>query len=84
MLQATPWNNTSLSKSEIHSMNPIMILTKTTQIKHAAQLIDYTNTELRTTMNLYLHTSVLASYDTLSNFNMDTIIKQMSVRITTS
>ena len=40
----------------------------------------YTNVDLHTTRNLYLHSSVLASYDTLSNLNMDTIIKQVSIK----
>ena len=39
----------------------------------------YTTLDLHTTGNLYSHSSVLASYDTLSSFNMDTSIKNMSV-----
>ena len=42
--------------------------------------IYYTTIGLHTTINLYLHSSVLGSYDTLSNFKMDTIIKKISVR----
>ena len=42
--------------------------------------IYYTTIALHTTRHLYLHSSVLGSYDTLSNFNMDTIIKRISVR----
>ena len=59
-------------------MNQIIRLTKTKLLK--TNLLDedifYTNLDLHTTRNLYLHNSVLASYDTLSNFNMDTIIKK--------
>ncbi len=44
------------------------------------EYIYYTNLDLHTTRTLYLHSSVLASYDTLSNFNMDTIINTTSVR----
>jgi hypothetical protein len=33
-LQTTKWNNAPLNKSESCSMNQIMILTKTAQIKH--------------------------------------------------
>jgi hypothetical protein len=63
-------------------MNQIIRLTKTTLIKHtpSGDFIYYTNIDLHTTIHLYLHSSVLGSYDTLSNFNMDTIIKTISVR----
>jgi hypothetical protein len=63
-------------------MNQIIRLTKTTLInnKPLGENIYYTNIDLHTTRNLYLHSSVLASYDTLSNFNMDTIIKDKNVR----
>ena len=40
------------------------------------------NLDLHTTRNSYLHSSVLASSDTLSNFNMYTTLKQISVRAT--
>jgi hypothetical protein len=63
-------------------MNQIIRLTKTTLITNTplCDNIYYTNIDLHTTRNLYLHSSVLGSYDTLSNFNMDTIIKKISVR----
>ena len=63
-------------------MNQIIRLTKSTIVKDSAdgEYIFYTNIDLHTTRNLYLHSSVLGSYDTLSNFNMDTIIKKISVR----
>jgi hypothetical protein len=71
-----------LAKDELHTMNQIIRLTKTTLIKNTplGEFIYYTNLDLHTTRNLYLHSSVLASYDTLSNFNMDTIIKKISVK----
>ena len=72
------WNDYKLDKSNINTMNQIIRLTKTKLSK--TNLLDeyifYTNLDLQTTITLYLHTSVLASYDTLSNFNMDTIIKK--------
>jgi hypothetical protein len=57
-------------------MNQIIRLTNTTLITNtpSGENIYYTNIDLHTTRNLYLHSSVLGSYDTLSNFNMDTII----------
>jgi hypothetical protein len=59
-------------------MNQSIRLTKTTLINNTplGENIYYTNIDLHTTRNLYLHSSVLASYDTLSKFNMDTIIKK--------
>jgi hypothetical protein len=59
-------------------MNQIIRLTKTTLINNtpSGENIYYTNIDLHTTRNLYLHSSVLASYDTLSNFNMYAIIKK--------
>jgi hypothetical protein len=76
------WDGTPLSKDNLHTMNQIIRLTKTTLIKNtpSGDYIYYTNLDLHTTRNLYLHSSVLASYDTLSNFHMDTIIKKISVK----
>jgi hypothetical protein len=71
------WGGTTLNKEETNSMNQIIRLTKTTLTNNTplGENIYYTNIDLHTTMKLYLNSSVLASYDTLSNFNMDTIIK---------
>jgi hypothetical protein len=76
------WGGATLNKEEITSMNQIIRLTKTTSIKGtpSGDFSYYTNIDLHTTRNLYLHSSVLGSYDTLSNFNMDTTIKKISVR----
>lgn len=62
-------------------MHQIIRLPKTTQIKHAT-FVYYTNIDLHTTRHLYLHSSVLASYDTLSNLEMDTEFKNLFVRLT--
>ena len=66
----------------MHSMNQIARLTKTTLIPPTplGEYIYYTNLDLHTTRNVYLHSSGLASYDTLSKFSMDTILKKSSVR----
>ena len=76
------WDGPKLSKADINSMNQIIRSTKTTLITTTSleEDICYTNLNLHTTRTLYLHNSVLASYDTLSNFNMDTLIKKISVR----
>ena len=75
------WNG-NLIKEEINSMNQIIRLTKSTVIKDSVdgEFTYLTNIDLHTTRNLYLHSSTLGSYDTLSNFGMDTIIKKISVR----
>ena len=74
------WGGVKLVKEEINSMNQIIILTNTTLTTHTplgAYIYIYeTHIDLRATRNLQLHSSALASYDTLSNFNMDTIIKK--------
>ena len=76
------WGGIKLTKDEINSMNQIIRLTKSTIVKDSVdgEYIFYTNIDLHTTRNLYLHSSVLGSYDTLSNFSMDTIIKKISVK----
>ena len=65
-------------------MNQVIILTKSTLIKNTplGEYIYYTNLDLHTTRSLDLHSSVLESYDTLCNFNMDTIINNISVHAT--
>lgn len=80
-LKTDKWDGPKFSKNDINSMNNIIRLVKTTLIKTTSleEDIFYTNLDLHTTRNLYLHSSVLASYDTLSNFSMDTIIKKISV-----
>ena len=78
------WKGINLTKDDINSMNQVILLTKSTLIEHTPlwEHIYYTNLDLHTTRKLYLHSSVLASYDTLSTFDMDTILKNISVRAT--
>ena len=47
---------------------------------HVAEVLLFSDEDLHTTRNLYLHSSVLASYDTLSKFKMDAMFKPISVR----
>ena len=49
-------------------MSQSIRLTKSTIVKDSTdgEYIYYTNIDLHTTRNLYLHSSVLGSYDTLS------------------
>ena len=76
------WGGVKLIKEEINSMNQNIRLTKTTLIQNTllGEYIYFTNIDLHTTRNSYLHSSVLASYDTLRKFKMDAILKQISVR----
>ena len=76
------WEGAKLSKSDINSMNQIIRLTKTNLLNSSSLEEDVfcTNLDLHTTGNLYVHSSVLASYETLSNFKMDTIIKHIIVQ----
>ena len=64
-----------------NSLTQSIRLTKSTIIKDSTdgEYIYYTNIDLHTTRNLYLHSSVLGSYDTLYNFNIDTILQNKSV-----
>ena len=72
------WKEINLNKDDIHSMNQVIRLTKSTLTKNSllGEHIYYTNLDLHTTSNLLLHSSALASYDTVSNFTMETIIKK--------
>ena len=71
------WDGPTLRHSYINSMNRIIRLTKTKllNITSLEEDVSDTNLDLHTTRKLYLHSSVLASYDTFSNFHMYTIIK---------
>ena len=74
-LIADAWNGVNLVREEITSMNQILRLTKsTTKDTTEGEYIYYANIDLHTTRNLYLHSSGLGSYDTLSNFDIDTIV----------
>ena len=71
--------HTSLSKGEICSMNGILRIDKTTQLTLASPT--YTAyIDLHATRNLYLTSSAMASYNTMSNFKNDVIIKKIPVR----
>ena len=78
------WQGINLNKDDTNIMNQVIRLTKSTliEISPLGEHICYTNLDLHTSRNLYLHSSILASYDTLSNFPMDTILKTISVRAT--
>ena len=61
--------------SKINTINTIIRNTERTFITEAAPYTCYI--DLFQTRNLYLCSSALASYDTVSNFGMDTIIKKI-------
>lgn len=60
------------------SANALISLNKNFIITDVAQYVCYL--DLHTTRNLYLISSALAAYDTVSNFGNDTIIKKIPVR----
>lgn len=77
LLDLHNWN-VRLNKDEIKSINQILRITKTIEITNIRNF--QCDVDLHTTRNLYLHSSVLNSYNIISNFNMDTIIKKIPVR----
>ena len=81
-LLTAKWKVINSNKDDITNMNQVIRLTNSTciTISPLGYYICYTNLDSQITRNLYLQSSVLASYDTLSNFNMATIIKNISVR----
>ena len=71
------YNNTPMSAPK--TLNQILRITKSmTFIEGGAQYRIYI--DLHTTRNLYLTSSALASYNIVSNFGNDTIIKKIPVR----
>ena len=78
LISATMWY-TSLSKNQICSVNGILRIKKT--IKLTQESPTYTAyIDLHATRNLYLTISAVASYNTMSNFKNDVIIKKIPVR----
>jgi hypothetical protein len=62
-------------RTEANSVNTIIRNTKQTLITEANPYLCYL--DLFNTRNLYLTSSALASYDTVSNFGIETIIKKI-------
>jgi hypothetical protein len=70
---------TSISKELIQSMNGVLRLGKSTyMLQETFPYVSYI--DLHTTRNLYLTSSCLASYNTISKFENDVIIKQIPVK----
>ena len=68
-----------LVKSNIHSMNGILRIGKASYLlTAAAPWVAYL--DLHTTRNLYVVSSSLASYNVISNFGNDVIIKKIAVK----
>ena len=61
-----------------HSLNGVLMLTETVDLLTGVPFSTYL--DLHTTRNLYLTSSSLAAYNTVSNFGPDTIIKKIPVR----
>jgi hypothetical protein len=64
--------------SSIHSVNSCLRLSESKSIFHNLPVIFHL--DLHTTRNLYLTSSSLGSYNTISNFGNDVIIKKIPVR----
>jgi hypothetical protein len=78
LLSGGHWH-TKLSQWEICSMNGILRIDKTLVLtKEAPSYSAYI--DLHATRNLYLTSSSMASYNTMSNFKNDVIIKKIPVR----
>ena len=78
-LQAGRFWPSAVDKSSIHSMNGILrIGTDTHKLSAAAPYVS--NIDLHTIRNLYITSSTLANYNTISNFDNDVIIKKIAVR----
>jgi hypothetical protein len=70
---------TKIPKTLIQSMNGVLRLGKSTyMLQEAFPYVSYI--DLHTTRNLYLTSSCLASYNTISNFENDVIIKKIPVK----
>lgn len=77
LINTTKWGFKQSSDS-IKSLNQILRITESVEITNLTNYEAYI--DLHTTRNLYLHSSALCSYNIISNFNLDTIIKKIPVR----
>jgi hypothetical protein len=68
-----------VSKSETHSLNGVLRIGKTShEFQEGVPYVAYI--DLHTTRNLYITSSKLASYNVISNFENDVIIKKIAVK----
>jgi transposase-like protein len=72
------WDQPVPRRESIHSMNGILRLGESFSFSTAAVYNAYI--DLHTVRNLYITSSSLASYNTISNFGSDVIIKKIPVR----
>jgi hypothetical protein len=78
LLAGINWDSKISSKSLLKSMNGILRIGK--QSFHLGEGITYqAYLDLHTTRNLYLASSTLASYTSISNFGNDVIVKKIPV-----
>ena len=72
------WSN-SIPKADIHSMSGILrIGKKSYRLRDSFPWVAYL--DLHTTRNIYITSSSLASYNIVSNFDNDVIIKKIAVK----
>ena len=78
-LQVGKFWSSPVSKANIHSMNGILrIGSESYKLSAAAPYVSHI--DLHTIRNLYITSSTLASYNIVSNFDTDVIIKKIPVR----
>ena len=78
-LQVGKYWDKVLPKNEIHSLNGVLRIGKYSYLlQEAFPYVAYI--DLHTTRNLYITSSTLASYNTVSNFSNDVIIKKVAVK----
>jgi hypothetical protein len=68
----------SSNPNSLHSLNGVLMLADTVVLLPLIAFDTYL--DLHTTRNLYLTSSALGSYNTISNFDSDVIIKKIPVR----
>ena len=78
-LQVGKFWSSPVSKANIHSMNGILrIGSESYKLSAAAPYVSHI--DLHTIRNLYITSSTLASYNIVSNFDTDVIVKKIPVR----
>jgi len=78
LINTTKWGSKQ-SSDILKSLNQILRITNTVDITNLSPYNAYI--DLHTVRNLYLHSSALCSYNIISKFNQDTIIKKIPIRV---
>ena len=76
LINTMQWG-TMQNRDNIKTLNQILRITKTIAITNNEPYEEYI--DLHTIRNLYMHSSALGSYNIISNFGQDTIIKKIPI-----